>query len=154
MRLLFAATAAVCLSCLWPASTWGEALPPLEVKHGRASNPEWLSIHVEPDGEGLYSVTLRASSREDKDIAGYDLTLTVDEGEMKGLRIKVALWHTGPAGSAAAIMTLPKDIVSSGTLVLDENVANQLEGRMYQIDLKSYLNQVHVREKKSRRAGH
>ena len=146
MKLFFAATT-ICLPCLLPASAWAEALPPLEVKHGRASNPDWLSINVEPDGEGLYSVALRAATREEEAIAGYDLTLIVDEGEMKGFRTKVAVGRFRPAGSAAA-MTLPREIVSGGTLVLYENVVHKLEGRMYRIDLKSYLDQAHVQEDK------
>ncbi|MEX0655229.1 MAG: hypothetical protein WD151_13985 [Phycisphaeraceae bacterium] len=142
MRIL-PAIALLLLASLPLTPAWAEALPTLEVKHGQANNPDWLSVRVEQAEEGLHSVALFARTREDGTIAGYRLTLIVEQGEMNGLRVDVPVTRVRPGFTAG--MMLPQEIAANGTLVLEEQLGDPDGrwfadgGRMYRIDLQSYL---------------
>lgn len=145
MRIL-PALAVLALSSISLAPAWAKAPPPLEIKHDQTSNPGWLSITVKPIVNDLYWISLYVKPR--KDIGPYRLTLLIAEGRMNGLRVDVPVTRGFKADFTAG-MTLPREIVSNGILVLTEVSALQPDGRTYRIDLGSYLDRA-VGEKKGR----
>ena len=113
----------------------------VKVKKDQADNPSWLNVLVTHNQDNLFHVAINAKNRTM--IAGYDLTLRVIEGEMKGLYIPVEIIKVKPGFTAG--MILPKSIISKATLTLSEHLGAEdgswsaTGGSIYEIDLGSYL---------------